>query len=467
MSTSEKQATLSLIVLALGTLSFLMPLVQIQAPQGQENILNGDVTFKVYPDRTIDVTVTGSFEQVLEPWSTPPPFYNLAFELASSPTGTNLTEVMSTLLVKLGPEFTNILSALELDIMLSVEEKSTEGNIMFKLPGSVGVDCGIKFVLDEETSKGTLDLELTAQLWYALYPKELIEQFVETFPLFKAQLISQVSDSTNGNVMIQDLTLVDSEIGPIYATITVTSSIVGDFGKGIQSLFGEVSIPYVDVPEIEPGSDLEELKYLRIRSADIHITFDNEEQAFTVVLDGVMEGDLDEVCNSLKNMFLEERLHDSQLDEETLQMINEFLLPTEISIVNLNTVFEYSLEDEFQAFEFTIDGLGLRPPDANALLTFLQYASAEVSQSSFTLTLEGASDDGQYVEINVPSTTSEPLVKEPQKVVWKFDDIENLNQVTFEVKETQSSMLTPQFIIPVAGVAVALAAAGLMLARRK
>ncbi len=467
MFISERRTKTTLIILILGILATFIPLVQAQASPGQENLLEGDMTFKVHPDGNIDVIVTGSFEQVLEQWWIPPPFYNLTFELANSPSGTNLTDVMSTLVIKLGPDFTNTLAALELDILIHVEEKNAEGNVMFKLPGSIGIDCGLEFVLDEETSEGTLDLELTVQMWYALYPKEFIEQFVETFPLFKAQLISQVSESTNGNVMIQDLTLVDSEIGPVYATITVTSSIIGDFGKGIQSLFGEVSMPYVDIPEIEQGSDLEELMYLRIRSADIHITFDNEEQAFTVVLDGVMEGDLDEVCNSLKNMFLEERLHDSHLDEETAQMINEFLLPTEISIVNLNTVFEYSLGDEFQAFRFTIDGLGLRPPDAEALLTFLQYASAEVSQSSFTLTLEGVSDDGQYVEISVPSTTSRPLVEEPQKVVWKFDDIEYLNQVTFEVKEKPSSMLTPQVIIPVAGVAIALAAAGLMLARRK
>ena len=425
------------------------------------------MTFKVYPDESIDVIVTGRFEQALEPWRTPPPFYNLAFELVNSPAGTNLTEVMSILVIKLGPEFTKTFAALELDTMIHVEEKSAEGNIMFKLPGSAGVDGRIEFVSDEETSEGTLDLELTIRIWYTLYPKEYMEQFVQAFPMLKAQLVSQVSESTDGNLMIQDLTLVDSEIGPVYATLTVTASIVGDFGEGIRALLGEVSIPYVDVPEIESRLDLEELMYPRIRSADIRITFDNEEQAFTVVLEGVVEGDLDRLCNILKNMFLEERLQDSYVDVETAQLINDFLLPTEISIVNLNTTFEYSLEDEFQAFEFTIEGLGLRPPDAEALLTFLQDASAEVSQPSFTLTLEGASDDREYVEINVPSTTSEPLLKEPQKVVWEFDDIENLNQVTFEVKEKPSSLLTPQVIIPVAGVAVALAAAGLMLAKRK
>lgn len=467
MFSSERRDKLTLIVLFLGALASLMPLCQVQAPQGQENILEGDVTFEVYPDGSIDVIVTGSFEQALEPWRTPPPFYNLAFELVNSPAGTNLTDLMSALVIKLGPEFTEILAALELDAMIHVEEKSAEASIMFKLPGSASIDGRIEFVLDEETSESTLDLGLTVQIWHALYPKESIEQFVQAFPLLKAMVVTQVSELTDGNLTIQDLTLVDSEIGPVYATLTVTASVVGDFGKGIQALLGEVSIPYVDVPEIEPGLDLEELTYLRVRSVDIHVTFENEEQAFTVALGGVLEGDLDGLCNDLKNRFLEERLQDSELDVETVQLINDFLLPTEISVVNLNTTFEYSLEDESQAFEFAIEGLGLRPPDAEALLTFLQYASEEVSQPSFTLTLKGMSVDREYVEIIVPSTTSEPLLKESQQVVWKFDEIENLNQVTFEVKEKPSSLLTPQVIIPVAGVAVALAAAGLMLAKRK
>lgn len=456
-----------LVVLILGALVSLLPLYQAHAPQGQENLLEGDMTFEVYPDGSVDVIVSGSYEQALEPWSTPPPFYNLAFELSNSPAGTDLTEFVSTLVFKLGPEFTNAIANLELDAMIHVEEKSTEASIVFRLPGSASIDGRMEFILDEETSEGTLDLELTVQIWYALYPKESIEQFVQAFPLLKAMVVTQVSESTDGNLTIQDLTLVNSEIGPVYATLTVTASVVGDFGKGIQSLLGEVSIPYVSVPEIEPGLDLEELTYLRVRSADIHVTFENEEQAFTVIFGGVLEGDLDGLCNDLKNRFLEESLLDSDLDVETAQLINDFLLPTEISVVNLNTTFEYSLEDESQAFEFAVEGLGLRPPDAEALLTFLQYASEEVSQPSFTLTLKGMSVDREYVEIIVPSATSEPLLKESQQVVWKFDEIENLNQVTFEVKEKPSSLLTPQVVIPVAGVAIALAAAGLILAKRK
>jgi len=71
----------------------------------------------------------------------------------------------------------------------------------------------------------------------------------------------------------------------------------------------------------------------------------------------------------------------------------------------------------------------------------------------------------------VPDTVSEPLVQKSQRVVWAFQDIENLNQVAFEVKEVQEvqppSLFTPQVMVPVVGAAVALLAAGLIVARRK
>jgi len=69
MFASERRGKLTLIVLILGALASLMPLYQARAPQGQENLLEGDMTFEVYPDGSIDVSVTGSFEQALEPWS--------------------------------------------------------------------------------------------------------------------------------------------------------------------------------------------------------------------------------------------------------------------------------------------------------------------------------------------------------------------------------------------------------------
>jgi len=117
--------------------------------------------------------------------------------------------------------------------------------------------------------------------------------------------------------------------------------------------------------------------------------------------------------------------------------------------------------------EFEVDGLVLKPPTPEALLSFLEEASEGVIGDKLPLTLEGASQGKEYVEIRVPAETTEPLSKEPQKVVWTFADLENLDKVTFEVKETSSSLLPTTLLIPAVGVvAVAAVAVWYFLSRR-
>ncbi len=467
MSSLEKMSKIALTALVLGLFAFLTPLVRAPVDQPQDGRLEGGMTFTVYPDESIGVRIVGGFEWGQEPWETPPPFYDAAFEMTNSPAGANLTDCEGSLVVKIGPELAEMLSDLDLDVSVHGEETSSEASILFNLPGFIGVDGRIESTTDEGTSETTLDLEMTVEVWYTLYPKETIEQFVEAFPLLKAQLVSQVGEFTEGNLTIRDLTLVESEMGPFSATLTLTASMVGDLEKGIMALFDDFSLPLEDIPQIEQGIDLEELKLTKIRSFDVHATFDNEELALTVAFEGALEGDLDRQVNAIKNLFLEEALRESDMDPDTARMVEDFLLPTEASVVDLSTTLDYSFEDGSHALDFAIEGLVLRPPTTVSLLEVLQEASAEVSQPGFNLTLEGGSEDGEYVEITVPPATTEPILKEPGRVVWAFDDIENLDQVTFEVKEEANPLLNPQLMIPVAGVAVAVAAAaGFILAKR-
>jgi hypothetical protein len=55
--------------------------------------------------------------------------------------------------------------------------------------------------------------------------------------------------------------------------------------------------------------------------------------------------------------------------------------------------------------------------------------------------------------------------------VWEFDDINNLDQVTFEVKQRQGEgpgqLLTNQYIMPAVVAVVVLAAVGFMVMRRR
>jgi hypothetical protein len=153
------------------------------------------------------------------------------------------------------------------------------------------------------------------------------------------------------------------------------------------------------------------------------------------------------------------------------------ILPTEVSIVNLGITFNVELDAESSIIEFDVGGLVLKPPSPEALLSILEEASEEIITDDLTLTFEGISLGDEYVEIQVPDETTEPFSQEPQKVVWTFADLENLDKVSFEVKETPSSSSTPSsstpssltsnLLIPAVGVvAVAAAAVWYFTSRR-
>jgi len=437
-----KLAIFALTIWILGGSVFLMPIVQAQVTPPVTPIpqipLEGDMTFKVYPDKSIKVNLVGSLEQVLEAY-VDPPVYNVFFDLTISPAGVNLTEVKGSFVIKLSPAYSVLLSALDLDIEIHGEDMKSNTTILFNLPGYLGVNGTIGVFTDEATWESTLDFDLTATIWYEVVSKEIIQEFVQMFPMFKSQLASQVSELTEGNITLQDLTLVSSEIGTTSATLTLSGSVVGDFNKGGMALSTKMVPPDMGVPAptITPGE-----LYITPKSADLSVTFDREELAFKIDSESVVEGDLDRQINVMKNLSSEGFLQSPQITPEMTLIINNFLLPTEMSIVNLNTVFEYTFDGEKLGLNFFIDGLEFKPPTTGAFLTILNEALTGVSMPGFTLTLEGASDEKEFVEIEVPPTTSEPVLKDARKVVWTFDNLANLNLVSFEVREWPTPTLT-------------------------
>lgn len=456
---SRKIVELVFTILLFGSFSALAPGVW-----AQDEVFEGDMTFTVYPDMSFEARIVGGSEWTLEPWESTPPFRNVALELINRPLGVNLTEAEGTLVVKLIPEYAEDLAALDLDVEVHTEGGSSEATVELNLPGYAGVEGRIGFV--EGGDESTLEAELTVEVWYSVYPREYVELFIEGFPLMKAQLVSQVSESTEGMLAVGELTIVDSEVGPVSATLTLKASVIGDF-EGLSDIMREGVEPYVDVPGVDPDFDYEGLVITSTRSSDLHVTFDEEELAFNCAFEGVLEGDLDRQANVIKNLVLEESLRESRPDPETTQMINDFLLPTEVIVSSLNMMVEFTQDESVSSIDFSIDGLGLKPPSAEALLRFLEDAS-EDAEPGFTLTLEGASDGGEQVEIVVPSTTAEPVSEEPTKVVWEFVEIEDLSKVTFEEKKPKApTLLTPQVAIPIVGIAVAIAVGAFMLIRRR
>jgi len=294
------------------------------------------------------------------------------------------------------------------------------------------------------------------------------------FPVFKAEIEAQVEEGSEGNVRIEELELLSSEMGDESATLSLTARIVGNFSHGIIDPSAVFSMSYIGMLQSAPGFYAEWLSGTGLRSGDLQISFDKEEMALETEFEVVVEGDLDEQFNEWKDAFLADALEEGNIDEEEEEFVVEFLLPTEFSVADLSTAFDYIVEGDTPELRFSVEGLGLEPPTPQVLLKMLGDASGEVEQSAFTLTIESVPDGDEYVEIVVPDETSEPLSEEAGRVVWAFDDIENLEMVTFGAEEQteeqaeESQPINMQTLIPVAGAAVVVvAAAAFMLMRKK
>jgi len=435
----------------------------------QEQDMEGGITLRVNTDESIEVEIAGGSQWTTEPGEMYYPFSSISLNTVNTQTGEDACEISGSLIVTLGPGAPEELADLELDISSHWERSGSESTILINLPGVVAVNANVVYELMGD-SESALDLDLTATIWYSSFPKTLIEQSVLMFPMFKAEIEAQLAESSEGNVRIEELELLSSELGEQSVTLSLTARIVGNFSHGIIDPSAVLSTPYIGMLQAAPGFYSEWLSGTGLRSGDLQISFDKEEMALETEFEVVVEGDLDEQFNDWKNAFLADALEEGDMDEGEEELVVEFLLPTEFSVADLSTAFDYIIEGDTQELQFSVERLGLEPPTLQVLLKMLGDASWEVEQSAFTLTIEGVPDEGEYVEIVVPDETSEPISEEAGRVVWTFDDIENLEMVTFEVKEPaeESQPINMQVLIPVAGAAVVVvAAAAFMLMRKK
>jgi hypothetical protein len=397
--------------------------------------LAGDMSFKVYPDHSIKAKVIGSLEQVS--LGEPPPIYGVFYDVALSPSGTDLTMVEGNAIIKMSPAQSVLLSTLDLDIVVHSEDMAGDMSILFKLPGYLELNGSIVGSSDEATKETTLSFDLTTTIWYTVVPEGSIQEFIQTFPTMKTQLTSQIYEMTEGNITLQELTLVTGKLGTISATIALTGRISGDFQKGMIALSTKMGTG-VTAPKITP----EELIYASMKSFDLHVTFDKEELALIMDTESIIEGDIDKQLNTVKNIILGGILQSQQTPPEATLLINNLLYPTEISVKDFNANFEYSFEGDALKSSFLIDGIRFKPPTTKAFLTILNQALTGVSLPRFTLTLEGTSDENEFVEIEVPPSISDPISIDRRKVVWTVDNLTNLNLVTFNVREWPKPSLT-------------------------
>ena len=321
----------------------------------------------------------------------------------------------------------------------------------------------------DETYEGSIGVEFTAKIWYSILPKEVIQEFLMAFSDYKVEMESQLDFYSEGNLEFQELTIVESELDDLSATITARITVAGDFSEGIMAAAESFSTEFDSQVKSIP---LEELSFTEVRSSDLHIYYEKEDLAFYLDYEVLIEGDIDEQVNSMKDYFLEELLTDPKLDPDEADMIRDVLLPTKVSVIDLETSFNSTMKDGSASIDFKVDGLILKQLDPEDLLSGLEVVSEEVTNEELTLTIKGASEGNKYVEIGVPEETSMPLTEESDSVSWTFAELENFDEVTFDVKEKPSTLPSTLpstgYLLPAVGAVVIVAlAAGLYFMRRR
>ena len=98
--------------------------------------------------------------------------------------------------------------------------------------------------------------------------------------------------------------------------------------------------------------------------------------------------------------------------------------------------------DESAESTLSVNSLGLEPASFEMLMVFLEELSRTGDFEDLKLVFEGESNNNQYVTFTVPAETEEPILQEEQLVVWEMEDIENLEEVTYEVETNQTQTTT-------------------------
>jgi hypothetical protein len=296
-------------------------------------------------------------------------------------------------------------------------------------------------------------------MYYANFPSEQIEQVLESFPLMETMLVAQIAEYSEGELSLSKLELVSSEMGSTSATFMIEAIIGGDFQKGIQAAVTNMGLVYT-----EEGYDVEELSVIELESFSSSLVYVKESLTFEMDSRVTVVGDIDEQVNVLKEHYLTEIIQQEYLDDKDLEMINEFLLPTILSVKDLHFDSGYKATDGTIITSFTLTDLGIAPPSFEAFTDFLHYMSEESPLEDFMLVIEGGSIGSESVVISSPEG-SNPVSEDSNRVVWEFDNAKNLDQVSLDIA-SPSPLGNTTMIIAVVGLIVVGAAAFFFLRKK-
>jgi hypothetical protein len=393
------------------------------------------IAITVYPDESIIMTLRGSHSDSFSIWEQRSTLKELSLILDVTVAEEGVTTMESEFHVQLNPsEYANLAN---LDLDLEGHSGGTHTNVtaLVDYPGYLGVNGSLGFVVVEPPYRFVLDLVLEAKLYYTYYPREDLQMIVGMVPLLETQLASEIMAASDGSIVLERLELLDYEEAPDHASFTASLRLSGDLQEGLRSALEEMGA------EVTPPEEPEELSALSIESIDYHITFDGDTLSLEADAGGTVAGDFNGQLNMLKDMSLEELLESEEIDDDDGTLVAR-ALPIDLHVQHLLMESTSRFEEDVVASTFSVEGLGLKPPSFETLLIFLEELSNKESLKDFKLVLEGGSSNNQYVAFTVPADTEEPIVEEEQRVVWDMDDIEKLDDVTYEVKTKQLDTTT-------------------------
>lgn len=424
---------------------FIMP------AEGNEIEYENYILIEVFPDDTILMTLRGSHNESISPWEQLSAAEELNMNLEIIAAGEGLTTIESDFFLRLNPSIYAPLANLDVDLEGQSDATSTNLTVSIDYPGYLDVDGSLGIAVVEPPYGLTVDLELEMALYYTAYPEEGMDSMVGMLPLLETQFAAQIMEMTDGHIVLERLELLGFEKEPDHASFTVSVILSGDFQKGLQYLIESMGVG------MTPPEEPDEAISLSLVSADYQATFEGNTLSLEAETGGSVSGDFAGQVNYLKDLILEQLLSSDDIGEDGRTLVAR-ALPIDLEVQHLSLGVSSTLEDDVIMSSFSLEGLGLKPPSFETLLLFLEDLSEEESPEGFKLILEGETSGNRYVVFDVPADTGDPIIEEEQRIVWSLDNIENLDQVTYESKTKQLLDTTTTVVVSAVGLVIIVAA---------
>ena len=393
------------------------------------------IAITVTPDGSIIMTLRGDQSYSYSPWQGQSDIKKLDMTIDINAEDDDLTSFDSNINIQLDTSVYSQLANLDLDLVAHSDETITNITAFVDYPGYLGVDGSLGLVIVEPPFGFILDLMLEAKLYYTSYPREELQMLTSMIPMLETQLSSMIMEASDGNVIMEKFELLDFEEGLEYASFTVVMRLSGDIQEGLISAFEE------NRADITPPEVSEELPALSIESIDYHVTFNGDNLLLQTDIGGTIAGDFNMELNKLKDSALEEALESDEIDIDDRALIQS-AQPIILHVQHLVIESTSTYGDEFAESNLSVDSLGLEATSFEMLMVFFEELSKTGDFEDLKLVFEGETSNNQYVAFIVPTQTKESILQEEQLVVWEMEDIENLDEVTYEVKTNQMQTTT-------------------------